>query len=93
MRKRNGEIRMCIDCRKLNSITKISPFPIPNMTELIESLGQRRIYTSLDLEQGCHQISVKEEDKFKTVFICREGLFEYNKMSFGLINAPYVFQK
>lgn len=48
---------------------------------------------SLDLASGYYQVEMAKKDKEKTVFICSQGLFEYNVMPFGLRNAPGTFQQ
>lgn len=63
------------------------------MEEALEGIAGGRWFSALDLESGYNQIPVKEEDKYKTAFITRDGLFEWIKMPFRLINAPYTFQR
>ena len=87
--------RLCIDYRMLNSITKNIYFHIPTMEEIIDSMGvmQPKIFSSLDCFSGFMQIEVDEESRHKTAFITTEGLYEFKRMSFGLKNAPFSYQK
>lgn len=91
--KPNGEKRLCIDYRKLNTITEKDRYPIPLMDDQIEKLQGFTYFTSLDMFSGYHLIPVNENSKPKTAFVTCDGHFEFNRMPFGLTNAPSVFQK
>jgi hypothetical protein len=93
VRKKNGKLRFCVDYRKLNNVTKKDRYPLPRIDELLESLSEASWYTTLDLASGYWQLKVREEDKAKTAFVTKHGLFEFNVMPFGLCNAPATFQR
>ena len=93
VKKKNGKLRFCVDYRKLNSITKKDTYPLPRIDEMLDNLGKAKWFTSLDLTSGYWQVQVKEEDKEKTAFITKYGLYEFNVMPFGLCNAPSTFQR
>jgi len=82
-----------VDYRKLNNVTKKDRYPLPLINEIIDRLGGSKWFTSIDLASGYWQVEVAEEDKEKTAFITKYGLFEYNVMPFGLCNAPATFQR
>lgn len=93
VKKRNGEVRFCVDYRALNAVTKKDVYPLPRIDETIEAMGGARTFTTLDLKAGYWQIGVRNDDKEKTAFTTREGLYQFVRMPFGLTNAPGTFQR
>ena len=85
------KLRFCVNFRKLNNITKKNTYPLPRIDEMLDNLGNAKWFTSLDLIFGYWQVEVKEEDKEKTAFITKFGLYEFNVMPFGLCNASSTF--
>ncbi|KAK8508033.1 hypothetical protein V6N11_073541 [Hibiscus sabdariffa] len=85
--------RVCIDYRKLNSLTRKDHFPLPFVDQLIERLAGKTHYCCLDGFSGFFQIPVALEDQEKTTFTCPFGTFAYRRMPFGLCNAPATFQR
>ena len=91
--KKNGEQRMCIDFRQLNLRIKDQRWTIPTINELLERFKNKKIMSSLDLKSGCWNIEVEEKDREKLAFLTPFGLYEWNRMSFGVKTAPMFFQK
>ncbi|XP_062532989.1 uncharacterized protein LOC101738890 [Bombyx mori] len=85
--------RIVIDYRKLNDITVGEVYPIPQMTEILDQLGKSQYFSTLDLSSGFHQLLIKPEDAPKTAFSVPQGHFQFNRMPFGLKNAPSTFQR
>ena len=90
--KKDGTIRPCVDYRKLNEVTLKDAYPLPRINDCLDNFGNAKFLSTLDLQSGYWQISVAE-DKPKTAFVTRSGLYEYNMMPFGFCNAPGTFQR
>lgn len=91
VRKKDGTLRMCVDYRGLNGITKKNRHPLPRIDELIDRFRGARYFSKLDLLSGYHQQRIYEPHTHKTAFRCRYGHFEFNVVPFGLTNAPASF--
>ena len=91
--KKDGSIRLCIDYRKLNSVTIADPYYMVTLEEILERVGASGCLSKLDLSKGFYQIGIDEEAKDRTAFITPFGKFRFNRMPFGLRNAPAIFQR
>ncbi|XP_037829581.1 uncharacterized protein LOC112450694 [Kryptolebias marmoratus] len=93
VRKRNNDVRLCIDFRKLNLQTIKDSYALPNLEETFSALSGSKWFTVLDLKSGYYQIEVEEDDKEKTAFVTPLGFWEFNRMPQGITNAPSTFQR
>ena len=93
VKKKNGQLRLCIDYRCLNAKTQRDAFPLPRIEETLESLGGSKFFSSLDLTHGYFQVSVHQESIAKTAFRVPWGLYEFLRLPQGLTNSPSTFQR
>ena len=93
VKKKNGEVRFCIDFRLLNDCTEKDSYPLPRIDSTLEALAGSRWFCTMDLTSGFWQIPLHKDDRHKTAFATKSGLFEFTVMPFGLCNAPATFER
>ena len=93
VRKKDRSLRLCVDFRRLNLQTKKDRYNLPRVDVLIDSLRGATHYACLDLIKGYYQVKVAEEHCERTAFSSPFGFHEYQRMPFGVCNAPSTFQR
>jgi transposase InsO family protein len=91
--KKDGSLRPCGDYRRLNSSTIPDRYNLPHIADFNVQLRGSTVFSTLDLEKAYFQIPVAPEDVPKTALITPFGLFEFERMCFGLKNAAQTFQR
>lgn len=91
--KGNKDLRVCVDYRKLNSITKTDHYPLPLLQDIVSMITGCSVFSKIDLKDAFNQIPVVPADRNLTAFKCKFGIYEYKVMPFGLKNAPSTFQQ
>ena len=94
VKKPNNEWRFCVDYRKLNAVTEIMSFPIPHMSDVFDTLAESKaeVFSTLDLRSGFWQVPLDKSTKNKSAFITHSGVYEFNRLAFGMVNASMTFQ-
>jgi Reverse transcriptase (RNA-dependent DNA polymerase)/RNase H-like domain found in reverse transcriptase/Integrase zinc binding domain/Chromo (CHRromatin Organisation MOdifier) domain/Retroviral aspartyl protease len=93
VQKADGSLRMVIDYRALNKITRKNRYPLPRIEDLFDSLQGAKVFSSLDLQSGYHQIRIADEDVEKSAFVTPVGAYQFRVLAFGLANSPAIFSK
>ena len=94
VRKKSGEIRLCVDYWELSKKTVKDAYPLPRPDEVQDQSLGSTIFSTLDLKSGYWQLPVHVDDQSKTAFFPGAGfaLFQFRRMPFGLSGAPSSFQ-
>ncbi|GFS96078.1 retrovirus-related Pol polyprotein from transposon 297 [Trichonephila clavipes] len=82
---------MRIDYRKLNQ--KLVKDPLPLIEDVLDTLQEAKVYSTLDLRNGFFHADVDEDCRMQTSFVVPDGQFEFNKVPFGQRTSPGVFQR
>ena len=93
VKKKDNTIRLCVDYRRLNSVSTMDAYPMPRVDDMIDQIGGAKFISTLDLTKGYWQVPVAEKDREKTAFSTPFGLFQFTRMPFGLQGAPATFQR
>ena len=68
VKKKDGSMRLCVDYRRFNQISKSDAYPMPRVDDLIDRVGKSTYISTLDLTRGYWQVPVAEIDRPKTAF-------------------------
>jgi transposase InsO family protein len=93
VRKANGQLRLCVDYRKLNAVTVKDRFPLPLIDETIARLSKAKVFTKLDVRAAFNRIRMHPDSEELTTFRTRYGCFKSKVLPFGLTNGPATFQR
>lgn len=87
--KPTGEVRLCLDARRLNDRTKRDAYPLPHQNRILSRLGPSKYLTTIDLSKAFLQIPLDPNSRRYTAFsVLGKGLFQFTRLPFGLVNSP-----
>jgi len=90
--KKDRSKRMVMDYYNLNDQTVKNNYPLLLITDLIDNMGSKQVFTKMDLQWGFNNIRIKKGDEWKGVFMTHVGSFEPTVMFFGMTNSLATFQ-
>ena len=91
VRKKPGEIRLCVDFRNLNRASDKDNYPVPPMEQILQMVSASELFSLLDGFSSYNQVLVAEQDTLKTSFRIKSRTFAYRKIPFGIINVGATF--
>ena len=91
VRKKNRKKKIVQDYWYLNEWMIKNNYLLPLISDVLENIGTKKLFTKIDLRWGYNNVRIKEGDEWKAVFTTLEGLFEPTVMFFGLTNSPATF--
>lgn len=92
-KKKNGDLRLCVDPTKLNEAIRREHFPIPTAESIAAKLTGMTLFTVLDMKDGYLQVELDEESSDLTTFNTPFGRYKFLRLAFGLSSAPEVYQR
>jgi len=90
--KKDRKRRIVQDYRHINEGTIKNAYPLPLISDILDRVGTKKVFTKLDLRWGYNNMRIKEGNKWKVVFTTHIGSYEPTVMYFGLTNSPATFQ-
>ncbi|MBW0508729.1 hypothetical protein O181_048444 [Austropuccinia psidii MF-1] len=92
VKKKDGGLCLCVDYRKLNSVTRNNKYPVPPMNQLLNVFNGSSIFSKIYFHGAYNLLRIKDVDEHLAAFRTKYVSFEYLVMPFGLTNAPASFQ-
>ena len=93
VKKPDGSLRLCIDYRKLNSLTHKDSYTIPRIDKLLTRLSRAKKFTKLDIQKAFNRIRMSPDSEEYTAFRTRYGTYTSKVLPFGLCNGPTTYQR
>ena len=92
--KQDGSVRLCGDYKlTVNRAAKLDTYPLPNINDLFASLSGGRKFSKLDLAHAYMQLPLHPDSKKFVTINTQKGLYQYNRLPFGVSSAPAIFQR
>ena len=94
MLKSEGTVRICGDYRlTVNQVSKVNAYPVIQIDDRFATLGVSKNFSKLDMKSAYNQLLLNPESRPLTTINTQRGLFQYNRLCFGVASAPGIFQR
>ena len=93
VRKRGGQLRICLDLTEINKVIVANGYPIPEMQEMLDKLRGAKVMSKLDMKSAYHQLELHESSRNLTAFVHDGQVWRFKRCCFGLRSLPQCFQK
>ena len=90
--KKYGKKRMVQNYQYLNKKTVKNNYSLPLISDLIDTMGTKKVFTKIDLRQGYNNVQIKKGNEWKAAFATHLGIYKPTVMFFSLTNSPVTFQ-
>ena len=91
--KSGDKVRVCLDSRAINTAIMREKQVMPTLDDLKHDLNGAKVFSTVDLNKGYHQLELEENSRPITTFITHKGLYRYKRLCFGINSAAEIFQK
>ncbi|XP_048585750.1 uncharacterized protein LOC116606612 [Nematostella vectensis] len=92
-KKKNDQLRICLDPRVLNEALQREIYPLPTIDDILPELANAKLFSKFDLAHGYWHCELDEESSYMTTFITVNGRFRWCRLPFGLKVSSEIFQR
>ena len=93
VRKKDGNVRICVDLKQLNKAVCREHFQLPALEDIAPKLSESKYFSKLDAASGFWQIPLESDSQLLTTFMTPHGRFAFKRVPFGISSAPEIFQR
>lgn len=93
IKKKSGGIRLSVDLREPNKAVIIDSHPLPHIEEVFTELRGASMFSTIDLQNAYHQVTLHPDSRDLTAFVTHDGLYRFTRVPYGLASAPSAFQR
>ena len=93
VRKKNGDIRICLDPTNLNKAVKRPHYALRTMEDVLPELAGARVFSVVDASNGFWQVELGEKSSYTTTFATPFGRYRWKRLPFGICSASEEYQR